>query len=81
MDVTDEGIVTPVKLLQPQNALFPIVVTEGGIVTLVKLSQKENARLLIDITEDGMAYVPCFPIGYVTMVCIDLSNRTPFTLV
>ena len=43
MVVTEFGIVTPVKLVQPENALLPILVTEFGIVTPVKLVQFPNA--------------------------------------
>ena len=35
MIVTESGIVTFVKPLQPENALFPMLLTELGIVTLV----------------------------------------------
>ena len=39
MVVTLFGITTLVNLLQPENALSPIVVTLFGITTLVKLLQ------------------------------------------
>ena len=42
MDVTEFGIVTDVKLLQPEKAQIPILVTEFGMVTDVKLLQPEN---------------------------------------
>ena len=43
MYVTLAGIVTLVRLLQPENAPHPMLVTESGIVTLVKPLQPENA--------------------------------------
>jgi hypothetical protein len=42
MVVTEAGIVTEVKLLQPLNVYCSIVVTEEGIVTEVKLLQPLN---------------------------------------
>ena len=36
MLVTEDGIVTDVRPVQPENALFPMLVTEDGIVTEVK---------------------------------------------
>ncbi len=44
MLVTLSGMVTLVRLLQPENAPFPMVVTLLGMVTLVKLLQDSNAR-------------------------------------
>ncbi len=43
MLVTLLGIVTLVRLLQPENAESPMLVTLLGIVTLVRLLQPENA--------------------------------------
>ena len=43
MLVTLLGIVTLVRLVQPENASFPMLVTLLGIVTLVRLVQPENA--------------------------------------
>ena len=40
-----------VKPLQPEKALFPILVTELGIVTDVKLLQLEKAYFLMLVTE------------------------------
>ena len=42
MVVTEFGIVTLDKPVQPENAEFPIVVTEFGIVTLVNWLQPLN---------------------------------------
>ena len=42
MLVTPAGIVTLVKLLQPENVPHSILVTPSGIVTLVSLLQREN---------------------------------------
>ncbi len=36
MLVTPSGIVTLVRLLQPEKALLPMLVTPSGIVTLVR---------------------------------------------
>ena len=38
------GIVTLVKLVQPENAESPILATLSGIVALFKLVQLENAE-------------------------------------
>ena len=43
MLVTEFGIVTLVKPLQPENAASSMLVTPLPIVTLVKLLQLENA--------------------------------------
>ena len=47
MDVTEFGMVTDVKLLQPEKAQPPILVTEFGMVTDVKPLQPEKV-LLVD---------------------------------
>ena len=36
-------MVTVVRLVQPRNTLFPMVVTDSGMVTLVRPVQPENA--------------------------------------
>ena len=43
MLVTLFGIVTLVRLLQPENTEEPMLVTLFGIVTLVRLEQPQNA--------------------------------------
>ena len=43
MVVTESGSVTEVRLLQPENALLPMLVTELGIVTEARLPQLLNA--------------------------------------
>ena len=43
MLVTLSGIVTELKPLQSENALFPMLVTVEGIVIEVKPRQPENA--------------------------------------
>ena len=43
MLVTESGIVTLVRPLQPENAEDPMLVTESGIVTLVSPLQLQNA--------------------------------------
>ena len=40
MEVTESGIVTLVKALQPENAEEPMEVTESGMETLVKDEQE-----------------------------------------
>ena len=47
ISVTELGIVTEVKPLQPEKAKSPISVTELGIVTEVKSLQPEKADLPI----------------------------------
>ena len=48
--VTPSGIVTDVKLVQSQNAYFPMEVTLEGIVTEVKLVQSSNAYAPMEVT-------------------------------
>ena len=43
MLVTPFPMVTLVRLLQPENAEYPMLVTLSGIVMLVRLLQPENA--------------------------------------
>ena len=50
IEVTEEGIVMLVKLLQRMNAALPIEVTEEGMVTLFKLLQFLKALFPIDVT-------------------------------
>ena len=45
MSVTEFGMVTLVKPVQPENAWMPMEVTELGMVTLVKPVQLKNAAL------------------------------------
>ena len=47
-----------VKLEQPENALFPIVVTEFGISIDVKLEHPQNAHFPIEVIEFGILYSP-----------------------
>ena len=42
INVTDFGIVTEVKPIQPSKAPLPIEVTDAGIVSSVKLSQDKK---------------------------------------
>ena len=48
--MTLPGIVTLVRLVQPENASWPIDVTLSGIVTLVSPVQPENAESPILVT-------------------------------
>ena len=57
MEVTPSGIVTDVKLEQPQNAETPIDVTLEGIVTEVKPLQSLNAEFPIKVTPSGITNV------------------------
>ena len=50
MLVTPSGIAMLVRLLQPENAEFPMPVTLSGIVMLVKLLQPENAEFPMLVT-------------------------------
>ena len=54
--VTELGIVTEVRLLQPEKAPYPILVTELGIVTDVKLLQLEKAYFLMLVTEYAASF-------------------------
>ena len=47
MDDMFAGICTSVKVVQPINALLPMLVTRDGIVTLLKEVQPPNALLPI----------------------------------
>lgn len=47
-------IVTLVRLLQPSNAVSPMLVTLSGIVTLVKLSHKANDSVPMLVTLFGI---------------------------
>ena len=51
MEVTESGIVTDVKELQPENPYEPMEVTESGIITDVKELQPENAFEPMEETE------------------------------
>ena len=44
MDVTESGMVIPVRLVQLLNASLPMVVTELPIVTLCNLEHPPNAE-------------------------------------
>ena len=54
MLVTLSGIVTLVRLVQPENASSPMLVTLLGIVTLVRLVQPENASSPMLVTLLGI---------------------------
>ena len=43
MEVTESGIIIPVRLEQLANAESPMEVTESGMVIPVRLEQPENA--------------------------------------
>ena len=54
MAVTELGMVTVVKPLQPKNAASPMAVTELGMVTLVKSLQRLNADSPMEVMEMGI---------------------------
>ena len=51
MLVTEFGMVTEVKPVQPEKAWLPMLVTEFGMVTEVKLVQSWKALLPMLVTE------------------------------
>ena len=53
-NVTDEGIVTEGKPLQPLKHLSPNDVTDEGIVTEVKLLHHEKQSRPNDVTDEGI---------------------------
>jgi hypothetical protein len=55
-------MVTEVKPLQEEKALFPIVVTELGMITEVKPLQPIKAEFPIDVTELGIVNEPVKPL-------------------
>ena len=57
MEVTEFGMVTEVKPVQPKNADTPMPVTEFGMVTEVKPVQPENADPPMLVTEFGITVV------------------------
>ena len=64
MLVTELGIVTEVRLLQPKNANSPILLTDSGMVTEVRLLHSENANSPILITDSGILYgEPALAVG------------------
>ena len=54
MSVTDDGIVTEVRPVQPEKASVPMLVTEDGMVTEVRPEQKENASFPMLVTDEGI---------------------------
>jgi hypothetical protein len=50
MEVTELPMVSEVKPLQPEKALYPMEVTELGIVNVVKPVQTLKAEFPIDVT-------------------------------
>lgn len=54
MDVTEEGIVIEIKLVQYLNVLFLIVVINGGIITLVNERHESKAYSPIVVTDGGI---------------------------
>jgi hypothetical protein len=81
MLVMVDGILTLVKLVQPKNVEFLIVVTELGIVTDVRLVQPEKAEEFMLVTELGMLYELFSNAGgYNNNVVFALLNNTPFSV-
>ncbi len=54
MLITESGMVTECKDLQPKNAPRPMLVTESGMVTDCKDLQPKNAPRPMLVTESGM---------------------------
>ena len=54
MLVTESGMVTDCKDVQPKNAPRPMLVTESGMVTDCKDLQPKNAQWPMLVTESGM---------------------------
>ena len=69
MLVTEFGIVTLVRLEQPEKAEFPMLVTEFGMVTLVRPEQPEK-------TPPASPFVPSFIITDVLAGIVPLYSIT-----
>lgn len=64
-----------VRLLQPENAVFPISVTPSGIVTLVRLLQPENAPFPIVFNVFGNLT----DINVLLLLNAEVDNASKFT--
>ena len=75
MLVTEFGMVTEVKPVQPAKAAPPMLVTEFGMVTEVRPVQPLKAPLPITFTVDGMVTSPPLP-TYANSCCFVSSAYT-----
>ena len=80
MLVTEAGIVTDVRPLQPENAWTPMFVTESGIVTDVRPLQLEKAWAPMLVTVSGITQVPIAPAGHAIIFFSFLLTSTPLTI-
>ncbi len=77
MEVTEFGMLTLVRLEQPENADLPMEVTEFGMPTLVRLEQPENADSPMEVTEFGMPTLvrPVQPLNALLPIEVTVSVR------
>ena len=54
MLVTEWGMVTEVRLEQPENASFPMLVTELGMITVLRLLHHPKVNGVIVVMELGI---------------------------
>lgn len=54
MEVTEEGMVMEVRLVQSEKTQAPMEVTDEGMVMEVSLVQPEKANPSMVVTDDGM---------------------------
>ena len=69
------GIVTLFRLLQPLNALSPMLVTLLGIVTFVKLLQSSNAEPAISLVS---AFIAASVISFFAPIRQRFKYSNPF---
>ena len=58
MDVTEEGMETGAREVQPSKAPFPMDVTEEGMATEIREVQPQKALYGIDVMLEGMVTCP-----------------------
>ena len=77
-----DGIVTLVRLLQPLNALFPMLVTVAGIVTLVSEAKPSSKRSGISVSFPRSTLVrPVQPLNALLPMLVTLFRSTCARLV
>ena len=67
MEVTEFGMATLARLVQPRKALLPMEVTEFGIVTFARLVQPRKAEWPMEVIRDTVGELG-------TAVLIDASG-------
>ena len=78
MEVTELGMETEVRPVQPENAELPMEVTELGMETEVKTVQSENAELPMEVTELGMETMTSLPMYAIRVSRLELEyTKTP----